>query len=164
LVDQFSLDETPVQAVLKRLKQATSLPWQRIAQLLGVSRQSVEGWRSGDPITDQHRRHLFAVCDVLERAATTYRTQAELIAWLDTPRGADSHTPADLLAVRQTDRARLLAVTRPSPGVQPPPARITRPTPATFARSRERRAEAVPPDRDAELFALLSADDEDPGK
>ncbi len=102
------------------IKAATGFSWQRIAEMLQVSRQAVDKWMKGGPINDVNRRHLLAVRDVLERAAVRHAPPEKLAVWLDTPRGADGRTPADLLAAGEIDRARLLAVTTPSPGVKAP--------------------------------------------
>lgn len=101
------------------IKAKTGFSWQRIADMLQVSRQAVDKWMKGCLISDVNRRHLLAVRDVLERAAERHTAPRDLAVWLDSPRRADGRTPAELLAAGEIDRARLLALTSPSPSVQP---------------------------------------------
>ena len=131
------------------IKAATGLSQERIGRLIGVTRQTINRWENGEPITDANRRRLFAVCNVLERATLRYPTPAELVAWLDTPRGADGRTPAELLEMNEIDRARYLA------------AWVRRPVPEAFRAGAEHRQEALPPPRDDELGALIGDEDED---
>ena len=100
-------------------------------------------------------QQLFAICEVLERAASRYKTKELLVAWLDTPAGADGRTPAQLLAENEINKARLLAVSSPSPRLVPPPAWVNRPVPKKFQKGAERRQEALPPHPDSELDALV---------
>jgi transcriptional regulator with XRE-family HTH domain len=143
------------------IKAATGLSQERIGRLIGVTRQTINRWENGEPITDANRRRLFAVCDVLERATLRYPTPAELAAWLDTPRGADGRTSAELLEMNEIDRARYLAVSTPSPHLASPPAWVRRPVPEAFRAGAEHRQEALPPPRDDELGALIGDEDED---
>jgi len=96
---------------------------------------------------------------VLERAASRYKTKELLVAWLDTPAGADGRTPAELLAENEINRARLLAVSSPSPRLIPPPAWLNRPIPEKFRKGAERRQETLPPNPDRELDALVDNED-----
>lgn len=143
------------------IKKATSLSQERIGQLIGVTRQTINRWENDEPITDAHRRRLFAVRNVLERAASRHSTPAQLVTWLDTPRGAQGYTPAELLEAGKTDRARLLAISTPSPRLVPPPAWARRPIPEAFRAGAEQRHEALPPERDDELAALIKDNDVD---
>ena len=74
-------------------------------------------------------QQLFAIREVLEYAASRHKTKELLVAWLDTPAGANGRTPAQLLAENEINRARLLAVSSPSPRLVPPPALVNRPVP-----------------------------------
>src|SRR5205823_979410 len=99
------------------IKAATDLSQGRIGRLIGVTQQTINRWENGEPITDTNRRRLFAVRDVLERAMLRYPTPAELVAWLDTPDTVDGRTPAELLEMGDINRARLFAISTPSPGL-----------------------------------------------
>jgi len=137
------------------IKEATDLSQERIGRLVGVSRQTIINWENGYPITDTHQQRLFAVRDVLERAARRYQGQAELKAWLDTPSGSDGRTPAQMLEANEINRARLLAVSSPSSSLVPPPVWVKRAVPEKFLAGGERRQEALPPEADSELSALI---------
>ena len=135
------------------VKRATGFSEDRIARLVGVSRQAINNWRRGEPIADANRRRILATRDVLERALARLGTSDLLLAWLDTPRGADCHTPADFLEDNQIDRVRLLALSSPSPGVKPPAVWANRPVHSAFRAGAERPRRAPTPDRDDELFS-----------
>ncbi len=141
------------------IKAATGLSQERIGRLIGVTRQTINRWEHGDPITDANRRRLFAVREVLERATLLYPTPVELAAWLDRPRGADGRTPAELLEAEEINKARLLAISSPSPGLVPPPAWVRQPVPEAFRAGAEHRQEVLPPPRDDELAALIGDED-----
>jgi len=137
------------------IKEATDLSQERIGQLVNVSRQTIINWENGYPITDTHQQRLFAVREVLERAARQHQSQTELKAWLDTPRGADGHTPAQLLKANEINRARLLAVTSPSSSLIRPPAWVKRSIPEKFLAGAERHQEVLPPEADSDLSILI---------
>ena len=141
------------------MKAATGLSQERIGRLIGVTRQTINRWENGEPITDTNRRRLFAVRAVLERAALQHAMPAQLAAWLDTPRGADGHTPAELLEMDQIDRARLFAVSTSSPGLARAPAWVNQPIPEAFRAGTEHRQEALPPEQDDEFGALDEDED-----
>jgi transcriptional regulator with XRE-family HTH domain len=143
------------------IKAATGLSQERLGLLIGVTRQTINRWEHGEPITDANRRRLFAVREVLERATLLYPTPVELAAWLDTPREAEGRTPAELLEMDEIDRARYLAVSTPSPRLARPPAWVRQPVPEAFRVGEEHRQEALPPPRDDELAALIGDKDED---
>jgi hypothetical protein len=152
--------KTPTQTAIEWIKTATGFADQRVAQLLGVSRQRLHAWQQGARIFDRNRRRLFAVREVLERAASRHEQPDQLAAWLDTPRGADARTPAQLLEAGEIDRARLLAVATPSRGVAPAPVWIRRPMPDAFRQGRETRIEAHPPDESDPDLDLPLMDEE----
>jgi transcriptional regulator with XRE-family HTH domain len=143
------------------MKEATGLSQERIGRLIGVTRQTINRWENGEPITDAHRRRLLAVRDVLERAASRHPTPAQLAAWLDTPRGAEGVTPADLLARGEIARARLLAMSTPSPRLARAPAWVNRPVPPAFRAGAEHRHEPLLPEQDDELAALIKDEERD---
>lgn len=130
------------------IRQTTGYSWGRVADLLGVSRQTLNRWQRNEPIKDLNRQRVFVVREVLERASARLKTRAALVAWLDTPRGSDGRTPAQCLAVGDIDRARLLAISSSSPGVSRPPLWVRRSIPEAFRRDAEHTQEAVPPEPD----------------
>ena len=144
-------ETAPHLEAIQWIKKATGLTQDRIGRLIGVTRQTINNWENGVPIADINRRRLFAVRDVLERAALRHSTPAQLVAWLDTPRGTDGHTPAELLEMNEINRARLLAVSSPSPHLVRAPAWVKRPVPEAFRAGAERRQVALPPDSDEEI-------------
>ena len=148
----------PHSAAVAYLRAATKLSRQRIGELVGVSRQTIHNWEQGLPIAATKRIHLLAVRDVIERATLQHSTVAQLTAWLDTPRGSDGRTPAQLLAMGEYDRARLLAVASPTPGVLPPPPEAGRTVPPAF------RAAIEHPETMAWAFKepTVPEDDEEP--
>lgn len=148
----------PHQEAVDWIKEATDLSWDRIGRLVGVSRPTLNAWRRGGPIRSDHRQRLFAVRDVLERATKRNPRPSELAAWLDTPRGSDARTPADLLEADEVDKARLLAITSRSPRVKVAPEWVARHMPEAYWNSRE-RVEAYPPELDEELLDPLEDED-----
>ena len=118
----------------------------------------MNGRRKGTPISGPNRQRLFAVREVLERAASRYKTKELLVAWLDTPAGADGRTPAQLLAENEISRARLLAMSSPSPRLVSPPAWVNRPIPENF-RKGANGVTTLPPHPDSELDALVDNED-----
>ncbi len=97
---------------------------------------------------------------MLKRASLRYSTPNELATWLDTPRGADGRTPAQLLEANEINRARLLAVTSPSPGLRQVPSWVNQPVPEAFRAGAERRQEALPPETDNELAHLIDEEED----
>jgi len=146
---------------IRWIKAATGLSQERIGRLIGVTRQTINRWEHGDPITDANRGRLLLYARCWKRATLLYPTPVELAAWLDTPRGADGRTPAELLEMDEIDRARYLAVSTPSPRLARPPAWVRQPVPEAFRSGAEHRQEAQPPPQDDELAALISEEDED---
>ncbi len=142
------------------IKTATSLSWERVGLLLGVTRQAIYLWKQGSTIADEHRRRLLKVRDVLERAAKRNPQAGGLSAWLDTPRGADAKTPADLLEAGEIGKARLLALSSPSPGVKVPPEWARRGAREAYLNSRE-RVRALPPELDGQLLDEASEDEDE---
>ena len=129
--------------------------------MIGVTRQTINRWEHGEPITDANRRRLFAVRDVLERAMLRYPTPDELATWLDTPDAINGRTPAELLEAEEINKARLLAISTPSPGLTRIPEWVRRSIPETFRAGAEHRQEALPPPQDDELASLIDGEDED---
>jgi transcriptional regulator with XRE-family HTH domain len=153
------IEVQPHLEAIQWIKSATGLSQKRFGQLIGVTRQTIDEWKKGTPISGPNRQRLFAVREVLERAASRHKTKELLVAWLDTPAGANGRTPAQLLAENEINRARLLAVSSPSPRLVPPPAWVNQPVPQKFQKGAERRQEALPPHPDSELDALIDNED-----
>lgn len=129
------------------IEELTGLSQSDIAELLGVSRQTLHLWKQGGGIKPAHLQRLMGVQQVLERAADQMPSRQAFAAWLYAPRGIDSLSPWDLLRSGQVDRARVLAVARRS-FVRRTPAWARNPAPEAFRAGREHRREAVPPDSD----------------
>lgn len=146
------------------MKQATGFSQERIAELVGVSRQTLNRWQRGEHIKDTNRQRIFAVRSVLERALIRHRTRAELVEWLDTPRGADGRTPAQCLADGAIDRARLLAVSTPSTQLKRAPSWVRQPVPDAFRAGAEHEQEALPPELPDEPEWDVAAAEETPGE
>lgn len=130
------------------IKQMTGFSQERIARLVGVSRQTLHQWEVGKPIKDANRRCVYAVREVLERATIRHKTRELLAAWLDTPQGSEGQTPAQLIEKGEIARARLLATTSPSKGLPRPPTWVRRPIPEAFRAGAERLQQATPPESD----------------
>jgi DNA-binding transcriptional regulator YiaG len=158
--DEPQAVEQPHQKAVGWIKEATGLSWERVGRLVGVSRQAVNAWRRGAPIADDHRRKLLEVRNVLERAAKRNPRSVGLAAWLDTPRGADARTPADLLEAGEVGKARLLALASPSSGVKAPPEWARRSAREAYLNSRE-RVRALAPERDEQLLDEDSEDEDE---
>jgi len=145
------IESLPHVEALESVKVATGLTQERIGRLLGVTRQALHLWERGEQISDSNRQRLLGVRDVLERAAKVHHTPAQLATWLDTPRGADGRTPAQLLEANEINRARLLAMSTPSPRLVRPPEWVRQPVPELFRTRAEHLQEAVPPVVDDDL-------------
>lgn len=158
LITNVHPQNLPHLEAIEWMKANTCLKQERIGDLLGVSRQTMNRWENGEQIKDANRQRIYAVRDVLERAARQHSTPELLTAWLDTPRGADARTPAELLAKNEINRARLLAVSSPSPRLVRAPAWVKQHIPEAFHAGAEHRQEAIPPNVDDELSRLM--DDE----
>jgi hypothetical protein len=153
------IEVQPHLEAIQWIKSVTGLSQTSIGQFIGVTHQTIDEWKKGTPISESNRQCLFAVREVLERAASRHKTRELLIAWLDTPVGGDGRTPAQLLADNEINRARLLAMTSPSPQLVPPPAWANQPIPERFRKGAERRQEALPPYPDRALDALTDRDE-----
>ncbi|CAN5587290.1 hypothetical protein BH23CHL2_BH23CHL2_26020 [soil metagenome] len=144
--------EDPGLSALTWIKDRTQLSDERLAELIGVSRTAINNWRKGRVIHPNNRARILAVEDVLQRAADRYRTRIELTAWLDTPRGRNGLTPFDLLKTGEFDRARYLAVSRPSARVKAK--RVLAANAELWPQAVEHRQEPIAPE-DSELDGLL---------
>ncbi len=159
------LVETPPHLdAIQWIENVTGLTQEKIGQLIGVTRQTINWWKRGGRIADDNRKRLFAVREVLERAASHHSNPSQLTAWLDTPRGADGRTPAQLLETNEINRARLLAISTPSPRLVRAPSWVNRPIPEAFRAGAEHRQEVLPPSTDDELAQLLYQEENDTGE
>lgn len=138
----------PHHEAIEWIRVSTGLSMKRIAQLLGVTRPTLYAWQRGAAITDANRRRLLTVREILNRASRHHNTRTALMSWLDTPGTSNSDTPFQLLANQEFDRARLLAISLPSPKVVLPPEWIHRTVPARYRSRPEYISEAQPPDVD----------------
>jgi hypothetical protein len=123
----------------------------------------VQRGQSQEEIIQALRRQIdeLTAANLQLREQLARKEPVELATWLDTPRGAEGLTPAELLEMDEIDRARYLAVSIPSPGLVRPPAWVRRPIPEAFRAGAEHRQEALPPPQDDELAALIADEDED---
>ncbi len=159
-VQQPSLPSTSsVEEMLEWIRSATGMPRERIAQILGVSRQALYLWEHGGAVSSERYRIIIGVKDVLGRASVHYRTPDALRIWLETPTGSEGLSPAQLLEGDEMDRARALAMSTPSPVVQFGFAK--RPVAEAFRLSSERESAAVPPDPDDEFSEFAKDHGED---
>jgi len=159
----LSLRQNPVVLPLDAIQwmeNVTGLSQDKIGRLIGVTRQAINGWKRGGRIADDNRQRIFAVRDVLERAISKHPTKELLTAWLDTPRGADGRTPAQLIEANEINRARFLAISSPSPRLARAPSWVNRPVPEAFRARAEHRQEAWPPDVDHGLDALIESEED----
>ena len=155
ILSQPQIKDLPHLGALRWIKDHTGLPQvhsglsqDRIAKLLTVTRQTITNWENGGQISDSNKQRLFAVRAILELAARRYQTNEMLIAWLDTPRGADGRTPAELLGQGEINRARLLAISAPSPKLVRAPEWVKNSIPKAFRVGAEHRQEALPYNED----------------
>lgn len=145
---------------IKWIKEKTGFSQSEIGDLIGVTRQTINAWEKGEKIAHHNLQRLLAVRDVIERASVQHPTRELLVVWLDTPRGTDGRTPGDLLRANEINRARLLAISRPSPRLKRAPSWVTDSVPDTFCADAEHRQEALSHDPDRGLFELLDEDED----
>jgi hypothetical protein len=107
--------------IVNWIKSITGFGDERVADLVGVSRRTLNNWRLGTPIRVANRRRLLETRDVLERAFEHYPTPENLAVWLDTPVDTSGRTPTKLLQEGHADQARLFAIGGPAPQVAPTP-------------------------------------------
>ena len=116
---------SPVAAAIRWMREA-GLPKTRLGALLDVSRPTIDAWEAGAATPhDANRQRILALRDILERAAAHMPPGWTLADWLDTPRGSDGATPGALLCAGHLGRARLLAMSTPSPVLTGRGSRVT---------------------------------------
>ena len=82
----------------------------RVADVVGVSRQTINRWQSGYPIQRRHWARLVGVADVLRRALAALGDGDRVRMWLASPMGSAGRTVTDLLVAGDLDAARSLAM------------------------------------------------------
>lgn len=133
---------------VKEIKQLTRLPDEKIARLIGVTRQTLSYWRKGMPIQPNHREQLFTVLDILKRAAARLKTPDQIAAWLVTPFGTEAETPEQMLVRGEFDRARLMAVASVPKRLPSTPEWAKRPPAEKFKAGARRLPRPFPEDND----------------
>jgi len=159
---QHEAPRAPEHADAVEALQRAGLTLSQLERLLGVTRQTVNNWRTGKAIDRLHLETLLAVRDIVERALHRYPSRDDLAAWLVRPRGADGVTPLAAMEAGDFDRARYLAISTPS-RVRPIQSLRGRAKPALRARNEERMV-AERPGLDDVLAGLHSDDDGDDGE
>jgi hypothetical protein len=113
----LSIAESPIVEAIRWMREA-GLPKSRLATLLDISRPALDAWEIGASVPhESNRQRVFAIRDILERSSRRLPSGWSLADWLDTPRGTDAVTPAALIAAGNLARARLLAMSTISPGL-----------------------------------------------
>jgi hypothetical protein len=82
----------------------------RVADVAGVSRQTINRWQTGYQIQRRHWARLVGVADVLRRALAVLGEGDRVRKWLDSPMGSAGRTVMDLLIAGDLDSARSLAM------------------------------------------------------
>jgi transcriptional regulator with XRE-family HTH domain len=149
--------QLPQFEIIRWIRTKTGLSQDRIARLAGVTRQTLYNWEKGEPIVDHNRQRLLQVKDVLERASSQHPTPISLVTWLDTPRGAEGYTPAQLLESNEIDKARLFAISSPSPRLKRAQSWVRHSVPEAFKSGEEHYDEALPPLEDDEFIEDLTS-------
>jgi len=148
-VENAGVPSSPSIEAIRWIKEKTGFSQERIARLLGTTRHTLYNWERGGSISDHNRQRLLAVKGVLERAAFRHTTSGMLATWLDTPRGVEGYTPAWLLEQNEIGKARLFAVSHPSPRLIRAQPWVRRPLPGKFRAGEEHYDEALPPEKES---------------
>lgn len=111
---QPSGEATPQARAIEDIRALTGLSWPRIAQLVGVERQTIYRWRSGEPADEQKLQRASEVLDVLNEAQEEHGTGDDLRAWLNRVAPLQAASPYQLLSQGRYDEARFLAMLAPS--------------------------------------------------
>jgi len=92
------------------LVETVGLSRTRVANAVGVSRQTINRWQVGYQIQRRHWARLAGAADVLRRALAALGTSDRVRKWLDSPTGSAGRTVMDLMAAGELDAARALAM------------------------------------------------------
>jgi len=141
--------ETHVGA-LRWLEEHACLSQGAIADLVGVSRQTVQNWLKGESIRDENRQRLLAVREILERVQRRHDDEDALKTWLDTPSGVDGRTPRQLLLNNEIRKARALSVSTAPPQARTTPTWLRESPPDQWTLRQRRRRDHIVPEQ-AEL-------------
>ena len=101
-------------SAVRRIERLTGLSDERIADFLGVTRQSLVAWKSGGPIRDHNERIVMEIADIVDRASMRHVTPSRLRAWLNTPDVEIGYSPSQLILDRKFNEARYVATAPPS--------------------------------------------------
>jgi DNA-binding transcriptional regulator YiaG len=156
---QIAAQDTHVGAI-RWLEEHADLSQGEIADLIDVSRQTVQNWLKGVAIRNENRQRLLGVQEVLQRAQRRGRDGEALKTWLDTPQGIQGQTPRQLLMNNEIGKARALALsTAPlRPRVAPQWLRESPPDSWT-QRQKRRRDRFVPEEPHLEIEASDANDE-----
>jgi len=92
------------------LVETVGLSRARVAELVGVSRQTINRWQSGFQIQRAHWSRLASVTDVIRRVHERLTTADRTRKWLDAPEGMAGRTPMNMITAGDIDGARALAM------------------------------------------------------
>lgn len=78
-------DSVPTSALVHELRRESGLTWEKLAEVLRVTRRSVHFWASGKPLSANNEDHLARVLDVVRagRRGHVRETKAALLAAVD---------------------------------------------------------------------------------
>ncbi len=141
--------ETHVGAI-RWLEEHADLSQGAIAELVGVSRQTVRNWLSGETIRDENRQRLLIVRDILERIQRRHNGSVALKTWLDTPRGPAARTPRQLLMANEIGKVRALSLSTAPPRSRSAPAWLLEAPPDPWTDRQRRRRERMVRDEPSE--------------
>lgn len=132
--------ETHIGAI-RWLEEHAGLSQGAIADLVGVSRQTVQNWTKGEAIRDENRQRLLAVWDVLQRVQRRRPSEDALKTWLDMPHSPDARTPRQLLVNNEVGRVRALSLSMSPPRSISSPAWLRGSPPDPWTRRQRHRRE-----------------------
>lgn len=85
----------------ERLREASGLKVERLAEIFGVSRTTYHKWIAGSQIRDEHREHLLEVLSLIEDANQRLDGSSATSNWLLTPVTPGGKKPVDYLAAQE---------------------------------------------------------------
>ena len=119
-------EPTPEASAASRIREISGLEADKIADLLGVTRQGFYAWLGGTKPRGKRRDHLMQVLHIMEEVARRRGGPRETAAWLMTPSAASNRVPCELLKAHEYDLCRSLLTrsTTPRPALRPPRKRL----------------------------------------